>query len=102
MPRKKIPFAVFDHPPEFLHEITINERLYWLLDAVPCAGKDGRPGYVLSWVTNCTVCETLFVVESGLAVYRLYRRCKRHQRQTPQMQKARIKGAMRSLKKCFR
>ena len=100
MPRKKIPSVVFNYPPQFLHHVTIKGRSYWLLDASPY--KDGCLDYLLSWATECTVCGTLFVVESRLSVYRLYRRCEWHRRQTPQMQKTRIKNAMMSLKKRLR
>lgn len=94
MPRKRIPRAVFNQPPETGHCITIKDRPYYFIGAD--MGDDDA--LILYWFTPCSRCGDFFEEKSGLSVFWLHKRCPRHRRKQPPLEK-RIADAFRTLKK---
>jgi hypothetical protein len=101
MPRKKIPRATFDHPPETMHCMVLKERPYWFLYSSFRKDKgNSRETIILCWITACTRCGSPFLDESGLFVFWLHKRCPRHRRMQPPINKQ-VADAIRLLKKLY-
>lgn len=83
MPRKRIPRAVFNQPPQYGHRMTVKNWSYWFLGSNVLRAKNGKEAMALHWITLCSRCRLPFTDQSELSVFWLHKRCPKHRRKQP-------------------